>query len=538
MIINHNLPALRAFGNYARVNQALTRSMERLSSGLRINRAADDPAGLAISESMRAQIKGLNQATRNAQDAISLLQTAEGALDSTHAILDRMRELAVKAASGTYTANDRLEMQKEIDELAKEIDQIGNTTTFNNLHLLDGSAAVGSSTDKATTQVFARGGLEAKRNTAFAGGYQLEIDAAAGLGQIQRSSIFRSKGDPTSIAALDTRLADIDRFTDANGKFLLDQPQTLTLIAGDGQKATVQISASDTIGDLVDKLNRAVGDTGSGLGQAALTGAANADKFVSFVTAPSASGPEATGGTLVIRSAVAGGNGAIQFVGSESLLNALGLSEVQRATANRYTVTVRDAANPAQVLARNVTIEGNMLAGVIDPNIDVRFDSNADILTTWDAVNQQFRWSAAGDSYRTSVNLAGNPLVFQIGAGEGQVMGVAIGDMRAAALGVDHLVVTDRQSASKAITALDHAIDSVSSERSGLGAAQNRLEHTINNLTVMAENLTAAESRIRDVDMAAEMLEYTKLNVLSQVIQAMMVQANQLPQMVLRLLQE
>ncbi|NLY74098.1 MAG: hypothetical protein GX075_02195 [Firmicutes bacterium] len=148
MRINHNLSALNAHRNLGIVNNLNGKTMEKLSSGLRINRAADDAAGLAISETMRSQIRGLNQAARNSQDAISLLQTAEGALTETHSILHRMRELAVQAANATYTANDRSELQKEIEQLKDEIDRIANTTSFNNKNLLDGTASAISSSDK------------------------------------------------------------------------------------------------------------------------------------------------------------------------------------------------------------------------------------------------------------------------------------------------------------------------------------------------------------------------------------------------------
>ena len=158
MRIYQNISALNAYRNLSTTENRLNRSLERLSSGLRINRAADDAAGLAISEKMRAQIRGLNQAIRNAQDGISLIQTAEGALNETHAILQRMRELAVQAATGTNTSSDRMEIQREIDQLKMEIDRIGNTTEFNTKKLLDGTTSALTSTDKLTTKVYMRDG--------------------------------------------------------------------------------------------------------------------------------------------------------------------------------------------------------------------------------------------------------------------------------------------------------------------------------------------------------------------------------------------
>ncbi|ADQ06809.1 flagellin domain protein [Caldicellulosiruptor hydrothermalis 108] len=271
MRINNNVQALNTYNRLTINNDMLSKSLEKLSSGMRINRAGDDAAGLAISEKMRGQIRGLNQAIRNAQDGISLIQTAEGALNETHSILQRMRELAVQAANDTNTAEDRQALQAEVDQLVKEIDRIANTTQFNTKTLLDGSYSSSS-------------------------------------------------------------------------------------------------------------------------------------------------------------------------------------------------------------------------------------------------------------------------LVFQIGANKDQNIGLTIASAKAADLGVDTINITDQTSANQAISTIDGAIGKVSSIRAKLGAYQNRLEHTINNLGVSAENLTAAESRIRDVDMAKEMMAYTKNNILMQAATAMLAQANQLPQAVLQLL--
>nr|MBO2482259.1 flagellin [Bacillaceae bacterium] len=271
MRINHNISALNTYRQLSFNNTQTAKNLEKLSSGYRINRAGDDAAGLAISEKMRGQIRGLEMATKNAQDGISLIQTAEGALNETHAILQRIRELAVQAANDTNTDNDRDELQKEVDQLLQEIDRIANTTQFNTKNLLDGS-------------------------------------------------------------------------------------------------------------------------------------------------------------------------------------------------------------------------------------------------------------------------LSGSGLIFHIGANQDQNVTLTISSMRASGLGVSGIDISSQSGANNAITIIDNAIDKVSSERAKLGAMQNRLEHTINNLGAAAENLTAAESRIRDVDMAKEMMEFTKNSILTQAAQAMLAQANQLPQGVLQLL--
>ena len=195
MIINHNLPALNAYFTLQANNNQVSRNLQKLSSGLRINRAADDAAGLAISEKMRSQIRGLDQATRNAQDGISLIQTAEGALNETHSILQRMRELSVQAANDTYTSEDRANIQAEIDQLTSEIDRIAGTTQFNGKNLLDGSTSALVSTDKLTTKVFMRDGLRVLdqfgQKAPGGGNYKLDITAEAGVNQVQKSDIFK-----------------------------------------------------------------------------------------------------------------------------------------------------------------------------------------------------------------------------------------------------------------------------------------------------------------------------------------------------------
>ncbi|MDR2480547.1 MAG: hypothetical protein LBD48_14710, partial [Treponema sp.] len=199
MIINHNTPALNAYNRLTANQNDMVKSLAKLSSGLRINQAADDAAGLAISEKMRGQIRGLEQAQRNTQDGISLIQTAEGALSETHSILQRMRELAVQAANDTYTAQDRADIQKEIDQLLQEIDRIANTTQFNSKNLLDGTASALTSTDQVGTKVYMRDGLrmidEYHQKTYAGGNYKLEIYAQGGAAQVQKSAQFKIKHD-------------------------------------------------------------------------------------------------------------------------------------------------------------------------------------------------------------------------------------------------------------------------------------------------------------------------------------------------------
>lgn len=930
MIVNHNIPALYAYNALTFNNTKLQVSINRLSSGLRINSAADDAAGLAISEKMRSQIRGLTQATRNAQDGISLIQTAEGALGETHEILQRMRELAVQAANDTNTSDDRSMIQLEIDQLTEEVDRIANTTEFNTKKLLDGSVSALVSSDSLDTKIFVRDGLRVVdqfgQKSAGGGNYQLDIEATAGKAEVQKTDIFKIKhavsmettqisettydngqfakacmtmvagtqncadraailtitfdfgggctysvqqtnlcgidasdlatliktcsalnerlcviasngdlalsvenkicgqnftitasicstvfcacasgvfslmgvttcdtygesssktvstisgcyycyeetagqawtyqatenvnsltmcnamkagdyavgtyrcidtncasgatcyggfysatgcvtirtcvdtftcttgnlstifrvtsmcttactaqvafmvhwmgqdgctiddtvwttvcltaganvvdlgagrgciticlvcmselavGDKTVInqnacfvdgaderimiscsdnggssynkfysivlnnevadntcmtvrffqidnltgacydssvkivtdallacveravtftventttsdsssigclANLNTKLYDLEKFWDASGNFLLEDTATITLVQGNGATATFNLSKDDTIQNVICNLNTAIA---CGLGQGDLVGEALSDNFVSFVTDPCATGLETVEGTFVIRSAVAGDEGKIYFVGDDTVINALSLSSIQKATNNRWTIDVTNA-HTGLAVASDVQVSENMLIGAVHPNVDVQFAADSGIAVTYSSSDKNFILTGGtANATTTFVHLADNSLVLQIGANQLQDITAAIGDMGIEALGIDNVLVMSNELANEAIGSIDGAIKMVSKQRANLGAYQNRLDHTINNLTTTATNLTASESRIRDVDMAAEMMVFTKRNILVQAATSMLAQANQLPQMALQLL--
>ncbi len=405
MIINHNIAALNTYGRLSANNAATGKSLEKLSSGLRINRAGDDAAGLAISEKMRGQIRGLDQAVRNSQDGISLIQTAEGALNETHSILQRMRELAVQSASDTNTSQDRSNIQKEIDQLVKEIDRIATTTEFNTKKLLDGS--MGTLVSAATANVLGNSAV----NTS------------------------------TAVADLLTAL------TDKAGN-------TLGIVSGD----TVTVSYMKN-GALVTSATTVTSQT-------SLSMLSNADFSLSVAS-----------GVLQETANTVGTAGAVYGL----------------------TITVKDGSGNVKATPTNLLSSFQQTTAAKD----ARNDGQATIL---------------------------------IGANTGQSLNVDIETMKASSLGVSGLKVDTQGAANVAISVLDTAIQTVSAERSKLGANQNRLEHTINNLSTSSENLTAAESRVRDVDMAKEMMSFTKLNILNQAATAMLAQANQQPQGVLQLL--
>ena len=592
MIINHNLPALNTYNKLVLNNKGMASALEKLSSGLRINRAADDAAGLAISEKMRSQIRGLDQAVRNAQDGISLIQTAEGALNETHSILQRMRELAVQAANDTYTSEDRQQIQAEIDQLTQEIDRIAATTQFNGKLLLNGDSSALTSTSDILTKVFMRGALRVVdqfgQKIAGGGNYEITISGVyAGRGEILKTDIMRIKhesygasgtglGMVGKIATGGTKLYDIEKFWDASGNFILENPQTLTLTQGNGYKATVTIDSSDTISSLVQKLNVAISSTkaNNGLHQADVYSDKTTgvwaryveDKITYTITtgvsgtgiintgfgtlsdgcvyAVKEGGAHAVAGTIIIESAIAGNAGRIAFSGSDALLAALSLQSIQSAKESTFNVTVRDAHDP-NAPPTVVKIAGNNLVGVINPNVDVRFDSMLALsgaFTSGTGISSKVgfmdgsHFELTNKVGNTFVHIADRTLVLHVGANQMQDIGVGIGDMGAASLGVDNILVSDNSRANQAIGKLDIAINRVSSERAKLGAIQNRLDHTINNLTVASENLTASESRIRDIDMAKEMMEFTKYQILANAATAMLAQANQMPSMVLQLL--
>ena len=330
----------------------------------------------------------------------------------------------------------------------------------------------------------------------------------------------------------DVQLRDLDKFWDANGRFLLDDPKEITVVQGNGDKTAITLYSTDTLSDVKNKLNNAIAFD---LGQAKYL-TANTDKFVTFVGKNDviAGTSQSVQGTFVIRSAIAGKAGEINFSGDEDVIKALSLNDIRKSTESQFRASVQDAHSGATI-ASNVKITGNVLYGVVNDNVDVQFDSMANTKVNY--LNNNFVLSQdSGKVYETILHLADNTTVFQIGANEKEDMGINIGDMGSRSLGVNNILVTDRESAARSITVIDNAIDRVSKQRGALGAYQNRLEHTINNLTVAGQNLSAAESRIRDLDMAKEMMNFTRLNILMQAGNSMLAQANQLPQNVLSLL--
>lgn len=455
MRINHNIAALNTHRQLGVNNGAASKNLEKLSSGLKINRAGDDAAGLAISEKMRGQIRGLEMASKNSQDGISLIQTAEGALNETHSILQRMRELAVQASNDTNTADDRNELQKEIRQLKEEIDRISSTTEFNTKKLLNGNVAV-------TANVTATNAAN--------------IDSAEVLNAALKNGTY-------TITVSNTANQDIANFLDAGTGLAMGDLDLTT--AADAKYGSYQLKVEDDKDNVGRKVLSLI-DVNTG------------DKVASQNNVGD-TGSTVLNGITIDNTAITG-NGTVSF-------------DIQ----GDHDLTL---TSNGQTLA-TVSLTGYNKSTIDIGGIQISF--NADLGDT------------AGDA-ATDIVVVNNSLTMQIGANEGQTMNISVSDMSSKALGVDGVDVTSAAGAQSAITTIDNALKQVSGERAKLGAFQNRLEHTINNLGTSAENLTASESRIRDVDMAKEMMEFTKNNILSQAAQAMLAQANQQPQGVLQLL--
>jgi len=411
MRINHNITALNTYNKLTANNAATSNSLEKLSSGLKINKAGDNAAGLAISEKMRGQIRGLDQSSANASDGISLVNTAEGALNETHSILQRMRELAVQSSNDTNTNADRAEIQKEVDQLTSEIDRIASTTQFNTKNLLDGSMG--------------------KKTVADA-----NINGNTALNKITQGTTVL-----------------VDSGSDKNGSSLGivsgDKIEISYTINGTTKSSGISVDSGTTIADVLDNIS---------------------------------------GGVTV--SASSGGSGISVTAGGSGYTEAI----------HGLTITVTDKDGVVKTAATQAL-------------------------------------SSFSETKAATIARNDGQATFHIGANTNQNMQVSIENMGATALGVNSLDVDTQDEANIAIKVIDEAITKVSAERSKLGSIQNRLDHTINNLGTASENLTSSESRIRDVDMAAEMMEFTKNNILSQAAQSMLAQANQQPQGVLQLLQ-
>ena len=495
MRIQHNISALNASRQYNANNNAVSKNLEKLSSGYRINRAGDDAAGLAISEKMRGQISGLNKATDNANDGISLCQTAEGALNETTSILQRMRELAVQSSNGTYQDDvDRANLNKEMTSLKTEIDRISSSTHFNKIQLLDGSIGDPTISAKFTTPA----------NIVI-------TDVAATSGTFQ----FEVTGAGTASATHNA---------------------TLTYLDSTGTKKTTTVSYS--IGATADATTTA---------DAIQTALANNTDITANFSVDGTSDEN-----LNLTAKTAGSSGARVLGITFDDASVTGNSTVGNANDKKMTIQFKNGVPAAgdtvdiggqtyefQAASDIAKVQQGHKAVVIGTGANALTDTATNLVA---AMSANGITSAANSSTATvtisNLDEIGKKITFQIGANgsSDQRVSLSVKNMSSRGIGVDTATVDTQDNANAAIALIDNAINDVSGVRADLGALQNRLEHTVNNLGTTSENLTAAESRIRDVDMAAEMVSMTKNNILSQAAQSMLAQANTQPQGVLQLL--
>ena len=452
MVVQHNMQAMNANRMLGVTTSAQSKSTEKLSSGYRINRAADDAAGLSISEKMRKQIRGLSQASDNAQDGISCVQTAEGALTEVHSMLQRMNELAVKAGNGTMSEDDRQNVQDEIDQLTTEIDRVSETTKFNETYLLKGDKGNGNGNETTKT-----GGTTAAT----------AVDTVAGV--------------TAAVAAT----------------------KTLTFADGDHYTAKVGVKTDPT----KLKIGTNTGDE---------TKAAN----VKSVTCTDATnGAEKYSLTMQ--------DGSVKTGVAKADLASYGFDK------NNVNLGANETANVTKTLT-GLAKDGATVA-------DVTLTGDYTGSTAVGATTDIYAAVAKDGTVKLTESAKALTLSFQVGAETDtkNKIDVQMESMSAKSIGVDGVKVTGTTSANAdaAVNTISDAIKKVSSQRSALGAVQNRLEHTISNLDNVVENTTSAESRIRDTDMAEEMVNYSKNNILAQAGQSMLAQANQSTQGVLSLLQ-
>ena len=755
-IIN-NSTAIGAQGSVNNANSSLTKTLKALSTGLRINTAADDASGLAVSEKLRGQISGLAKAATNSQDAISMLQTAEGAMGSMTSMVQRIRELAVQAGDPAYTANDRAMLQLEVDQLKEEVDRVSSSAEFNTKKLLNGDAAAIWSASSGDIEAIVKGAptagdykvsysLEPGKNSvyksnmmtlgkgqmsynvdtngtsitkfdniqgmlrgddmkvtvkgtaattasaAITGGtgimssaislggftsataavtggnsYAIEIEAltkrsANGTAQIQfrvmntktgelsewikasvgtdgvisnasaissnlagiakgvlttaavtftadkgfeagdkvlinvagarkadadsgtvqigstgstvhitagftnsatatTHTIYTAQMDKAGnvyygsmdftmekgkvvsgsatidilgegdVASKYTKLSQIESFTNADGRMVLDNSQEISIYGGNGKVAKVVLEGSDTIEDLQSKLNAAIINQ---LEMGAPNDSANASEvnrnLVKYTADDGKNGESA--GSFTIQGALLGKDSNLTFVGDESILNALGVTQVQAATDSALHVTVQNLSTGES--GSDVVTDGRLRNIIKGVDIDITPSSAADI--SYDAATDSLKFSAKTDKTEAFLHITDNATKASIGANEGQILDISIGRLDTKSMGIDDVNVATFSDAQTSITKLDLALEQISKARATAGAQINRLEYTITNLNTTRENMIAAESRIRDLDIAQASSDLAAQQVLMQSATAMLAQANQIPTYAMTLL--
>lgn len=563
MVVRTNTMAMNAQRQMNINNNKVSASLKKLSSGFKINSAADDAAGLAISEHMKAQIKNLDAASDNSNDGISLAQTAEGALNEVHDMLNRMSELATKAANGVYTDTQRSNYSDEVSQLQSEINRISDSTNFNGIKLLDGSLQA----DAAKVTVDPALTANVTTSAGVAG-----VKTVAGVGALDTNATSSDVASATYTFTVDTNgsktthTVKMDLASDATSFAVTVDGKAVTLVAGDNTATANGATAAQTTATLAAALKTT--DWGKSF---TIDGTTTAGSVKFTANAVGTDQPALESVTVTSTGNKTAANNVNSSLGVTE--NTKALDQVKQLDLAKQTVTSADSAvNGASKVFTiggrkfalvasdaGTTATSNFADDVVKINTGVT-TANAGtaasytdtvVKTISDKINEVTGKNVtyqqiAGDKNLLSLGDASNPsgkgegLTLQIGDtyDDYNKLTVSVNDMHASALGVGkgQIDISTQESAGKAIKVINDAIDNVSKQRSALGAIQNRLDHTINNLNTTSENLTSANSRIRDTDMAKEMMSYTQNNVLTQAAQAMLAQANQAPSQVLQLL--
>ncbi len=488
MVVQHNMQAANANRMLNVTTSAQSKSTEKLSSGYRINRAADDAAGLTISEKMRKQIKGLDRASTNAEDGVSAVQTAEGALTEVHSMLQRMNELATQSANGTNSNTDRKAIQDEIDQLTTEIDRVSETTKFNETYLLKGDGA-----EKAH-----------KVNAHDAG-----LDGVT----------LTDKGDTVDVTLKTLNAGDKISIAGKNYTIGGEAADVTKMLGADG--ANIDTKHGDvTVNGTIYKWYDAIAADATGTGNKGTEAGWYSKDPATLDNKTKSTSPEYKNAA-----AFAAVKGATISVGSKSVTT---IDDTKADGIDDNDSTVITARKAYQLQTAEIVKASSIGT---DTAAEVNGTNKNDNYTTAAAT---FTLKKGTVSYKDGLSFN-----LHVGADADMTnkITVNIDSMNSAGLGVKGIKADTEQDATYAIDAIADAISTVSSQRSALGAVQNRLEHTINNLDNVVENTTSAESRIRDTDMAEEMVNYSKNNILAQAGQSMLAQANQSNQGVLSLLQ-
>ena len=601
MRIQHNIAAMNAYRNYNINTSAVSKNLEKLSSGYRINRAGDDAAGLAISEKMRAQITGLDAATKNVKDGISLVKTAEGAMQEVQDMLNRMVNLATQSANGTYDNEvDRANLQKEVDQLRSEINRIADSANFNGIKLLDGSleggqteiAWQGSTNETGVTPIL-DGQLVTKDPTpgkysidfgnikfsnASTAAETLTFNLATGDGGDISVTITVAAG--TTLEGQDAIKAIMDALDKADGT---TATQAATAVAGDnklqidgitynlsaeGNKIIFEMDSAPTK-DVTTNFTASFDTSNFNSTQLIGTGVEQVQVTPEVEAVPT-SGRVYGQAQLELTDALTADGNAIK-IGDETYVFARKQSTLEKfADSKAHVIDLTDIKTTGTWTDADLAKVASRVAAAAADNTRFKVGSNigGDGMLTFTEKEGGVDYDVnnlAGADGKGSINGAsddvdatgndwkglivtgtaalgkppkGTALTLQIGdtSDSFNQLKVSIGDIHTKALGIDKISIATQAGASAAVDTIKNAINQVSSIRGTLGATQNRLEHTQNNLSVMKENIQDAESTIRDTDVAEEMMAYTKNNILVQSAQAMLAQANQIPQGVLQLL--